>query len=122
MISAEFIVNTGQYQHVAVTVSGSSPADFERQLDEFSDKLKAKLGQFEAELESWTAEMYQRLVNGRTDEAAELLKSTLGTTVVSTVINEPKPVETAKEPNKWGPSPTNVQTPPWQNNNSGDDW
>lgn len=118
MISAEFIVNTGQYQHVALTVSGDDVDCFSRELAAFDDALKAKLGEFQAELESWTWGVYDKLTSGDIDAAEKLLKEALGATRVEVYTLAAEPAHTAPE-NKFKPT-TAAITPPWEK--SGDDW
>lgn len=118
--SAEFIVNTGQYEHVLVTVKADDAHQMMDRLDDFSDKLKVKLGIFDAELKSWVIDAYDKAMTGQQDAAAQLLKDALGASVVEVIKTEPKPVQTASEPAQQDnvvkfplPSVT-PQTPPWK--------
>ena len=98
MINVQFIVNTGQFQHVAVTVEGtgnpSGDGTFVDELAYISDNLKAALGAFQAELESWVKDTYRKAINGQIDDAIDLLKRELGATVVSEEVPEPAPAIT----------------------------
>src|SRR5678815_958044 len=82
-IKAEFIVNVGPYQHVAVTIEGSDVSDFLGQLDSIKENHMQDLGDFQAELESWVVTARQDALNGVNSDAVEAVQS-LGATVIGT--------------------------------------
>lgn len=115
MISAEFIVSTGPYQHVKLTVSGDDVVCFSRELESIDDKLKARLGEFEAELISWTGGVFQSIDNGNMEHAKQMIENALGpTTVVEVIEHEPKPP--ADTP-AWEEKPATTKPAPWKANN-----
>ena len=120
---AEFIVNTGQFQHVALTVEGKDAVEFGKKLVSFNDDLKGKLGVFMAELESHVkAEHTAALHGGQTapQKAAEaLVRGELKGRVVE--VQEPgtEPSEGPSEPS-WE-APVQTQKKPWENQGGGVD-
>lgn len=141
MISAEFIVNTGPYQHVKLSISGVDVADFGQQLAEITDTDKANLGRFQAELESWVRGTYEALVSGDTETAQKLLESALGATVLDSIPNKPQPALSDsdltlaalngpgdiahKAQAAWNEKPETVKPAPWKaqaSTSDGDDW
>ena len=78
MISAEFIVNVGAYQHVKVTIVEQDYLVLDKTLGEFPDAVKARLGEFHAELESWVKTAHEKALSG----PVELVEAGLGASVV----------------------------------------
>jgi len=124
VISAEFIVNTGQYQHVKLTVQGDDVECFSRELDALDDALKVKLGIFQAETESWVRGTYEEVTSKGLEAAQKLLQDALGATVVESIPKPSAPPQTASEP-AWKTKPGTTKPEPWKapaTTNNGDDW
>ncbi len=92
-IEAEFIKNTGNYEHVKLKISGANVVEFWREMQSFSDSMKEDLGLFQAELVSWVGPAYDKALNGPHDASVELVQRELEATVVSE--ETPKPAWTA---------------------------
>lgn len=101
-IKAEFIVNVGPYQHVAVWIEGKDVVEFADHIDYFDDQLKVKLGLFQAELESWVVTARQEVLEGVHQPAVEAVQS-LGATVV----------EVKDTPEEEREQPTQAVVRPW---------
>lgn len=100
---AEFIVNTGPYEHVKLTVSGRDEAEFILNLTSFTDHTKGQLGIFQAELKSWAMVAYENpsgfevpvtVVEEPAEDPVAVVQETLGATVLEV---EEKAVEAAPE-------------------------
>ena len=113
MINAEFVVRTGEFQHVKLTVSGVDAADFGQRLAEITDLDKASLGRFQAELESWVKDVYEKLADGQLEEAQKLIQNALGSTVIESIPHKPTPVQDASTP-VWKQTPATTQPAPWK--------
>lgn len=83
-IKASWIVNTGPFQHVEVTIESDTIAQFEANLVAFDDALKAKLGLFQAELESWVIPARQNALEGVHQDGVHTITS-LGATVIDEI-------------------------------------
>lgn len=97
MIEAKFTIAMGPYQNLKVRIEAADPYALSLELEQFSDKVKAQLGVFHAELESWAAKAREDALNGVTEVAVENL-SALGATVVSEA-----PVALPEEPEQEQP-------------------
>jgi hypothetical protein len=114
MISAEFIVNTGQFQHVLVKVTGEDAARFEQELESVTDELKEKLGVFQAELETWVRPTRDAILESLRSQAVDALIPLNPTVISETKVEKGPEPETAKQswnqdvkvaPKVWDPKP-----------------
>jgi len=124
LISAEFIVNTGSYQHVKLTVAGEDLHAFLGELNSIHDRFKAQLGEFQAELESWVRGVYDKLAEKDLEGAQKLLQDALGSTVIESKPNPAAPPQDSSQP-AWNRKPETTKPAPWKaqaSTDSGDDW
>jgi len=121
----ELIINTGSFQHVALTIEGANKSQFMTNLADFNDADKAKLGVFMAELESHVKVAHQEALSGASVEPAEaLVKGILGGRVVE--VHEPGEsladalseagvtVDDMKAAQSWS-APVERSPKPWEN-------
>lgn len=116
----ELIVNTGQFQHVALTVEGANKSQFFDKLNDFSDADKAKLGLFMAELESHVRVAHQAALAGDPLEPQEaLVKGVLDAKVVG--VQEPgksalaAAVQAGEDITESWRAPVERAPKPWEN-------
>lgn len=107
-VQAEFIASTGPYQHVKLTFEAKDGSDLVKQLDDFSDLVKVKLGVFEAEFVSWTSDTYSKAIDGQHIDAVKLVAESLGAQVEEETVKPDAPAPSTGKPKPWETKASNA--------------
>lgn len=108
MFKTELLINAGQYQNIVLTISGETIGEFWSNMDAFTDEMRARLGLAHAELESWASSTRHAAIEGKEDEATEIITSAMGGAVISSEV-----VKTPPQPTQEPKAPL-AKTKPWE--------